>query len=307
VSVYIHQLQESGLGQKVCQSKNIPIFKTVAEALTLSGPSFAVDGVVLVGEHGVDHNSLNGQKDHPRWWLHQQVIRVFEQSKRSVPDFNDKQLTTRRNEAKWMFGKSRKLNFPLFGGSSLPFYFGQPEIELPLETLIQHSLVAGGAGDEGSLSWVERTPWAAKLLGSTHTEFSLAPGPLENSVRNPLVCIVDYRDGIRAAAINAQDVGWTYAGAIAGQPNPGIISMLGHWLVEMMLTRKEPYNAARLLLSTGIVSYNMESNWENGRYSAVGRRVETPFMNIAYRPTRGPQFNTGARPPVLPYIRGFEK
>jgi hypothetical protein len=80
-----------------------------------------------------------------------------------------------------------------------------------------------------------------------------------------------------------------------------------HWIVEMMLTRKEPVNAERLLLSTGITSYNMESNWENGRYSAVGRRVETPFMNIAYRTTRGSQFETGPRPPVVPYIRGFEK
>src|SRR6187549_3202768 len=31
VSVYIHQLEESGLGQKICKSKGIPIFKTVAE------------------------------------------------------------------------------------------------------------------------------------------------------------------------------------------------------------------------------------------------------------------------------------
>ena len=75
----------------------------------------------------------------------------------------------------------------------------------------------------------------------------------------------------------------------------------------MMLTRKEPVNAERLLLSTGIVSYNMESNWENGRYSPIGRRVETPFMNISYRTTRGSQFETGPRPPVRPYIRGFEK
>ena len=80
-----------------------------------------------------------------------------------------------------------------------------------------------------------------------------------------------------------------------------------HWIVEMMLTRKEPCNAERLLLSTGITSFNMESNWENGRYSAVGRPVETPYMNIAYRPTRGSMFNTGARPPVIPYIRGFVK
>ena len=49
VSVYIHQLEESGLGQKVCKSKSIPIFKTVSEALTLGGKELAVDGVVLVG------------------------------------------------------------------------------------------------------------------------------------------------------------------------------------------------------------------------------------------------------------------
>jgi hypothetical protein len=56
-------------------------------------------------------------------------------------------------------------------------------------------------------------------------------------------------------------------------------------LIEMMLTKKEPYNAERLLLSTGIVAYNMESNWENGRYSAVERRIETPFMNMTYHDT----------------------
>jgi hypothetical protein len=28
------------------------------------------------------------------------------------------------------------------------------------------------------------------------------------------------------------------------------------------------------------------SNWENGCYSAVGRRIETPFMNMKYRTIR---------------------
>ena len=37
VSVYIHQLETSGLGQKICKAKNIPIFKTVGEAVTLGG------------------------------------------------------------------------------------------------------------------------------------------------------------------------------------------------------------------------------------------------------------------------------
>jgi hypothetical protein len=30
-------------------------------------------------------------------------------------------------------------------------------------------------------------------------------------------------------------------------------------------------------------------------------------MNMTYRSTRGPLFETGPRPPVVPYIRGFEK
>ena len=154
------------------------------------------------------------------------------------------------------------------------------------------------------------------------TTFDFKPGHFQESTRQPCVTIVDYRDGTKAAIYSVRDVGWTYAGDIKGRKDPTIVSMLGwpgpyaqyhaanafeHWIVEMMLTRKEPCNAERLLLSTGITSYNMQSNWENGRYSAIGRRVPTPFMNIAYRTARGPMFNTGPRPPVVPYIRGFEK
>jgi hypothetical protein len=355
VSVYIHQLQESGLGQKVCKAKGIPIFNTVREAITLAGPELAVDGVVLVGEHGHYHTNLKGQTYYPRWWLYQQIIRVFEQSKRSVPVFNDKHLSTSWDEAKWMFDKSRELNFPLYGGSSIPFYYRKPELELDIDTPIKASVVAGEAGDEGSLfhcvdvlqcfaerrkggetgieavqcirgpetwKWTDRNPWAGHLLDAVRTSFNLKSGEFQETVREPSVCIVDYRDGTKAAVYSVRGVGWTYAGNIEGRKAPAIISMLGwpgpysqyhaangfeHWLIEMMLTRKEPYNAERLLLSTGIVSYNMDSNWENGRYSAIGRRIETPFMNMTYRSTRGPLFETGPRPPVVPYIRGFEK
>lgn len=355
VSTYIHQLQESGLGRKVCKSKGIPIFNTAGEALTLGGKELAVDGVVLVGEHGTYHTNLTGQTYYPRWWLYQQIIRVFEQSKRSVPVFNDKHFSTSWNEAKWMFDKSRELDFPLFGGSSIPFYYRKPEIELDIDTPIQTSIVAGGSRDEGGLfhcadvlqafverrqggetgiaavqcihgpetwKWTERNPWAGNLLEAVRKNFDLKPGEFQRTARQPSVTIVDYRDGTKAAIYAVPGVGWTYAGEIKGRKDPAMVSMLGwpgpysqyhaanafeHWIVEMMLTRKEPVPAERLLLSTGIVSYNMESNWENGRYSAVGRRIETPFMNIAYRSTRGPLHNTGPRPPVIPYIRGFEK
>ncbi|MFD1140940.1 hypothetical protein ACFQ4C_07465 [Larkinella insperata] len=352
VSVYMHQLETSTLGQKICKAKNIPIFKTVGEAVTLGGKELAVDGVVIVGEHGEYPTNLKGQWMLPRWWIYQQVVRVFEQSKRSVPVFNDKHLSISWDEAKWMFDKSRELNFPLTGGSSIPTYFRKPEIELAIDTPIQASVVVGGAVDEGALfhcvdvlqafverrkggetgvkavqcirgpetwTWTERNPWAGQLLESVRTRFNLKAGHFQD-IEKPNVCIVEYNDGTKAAVYNARGVGWTYAGEIKGQPDPAIISMLDwpgpfsqyhasnsqpHWITEMMVTGKEPFPAERLLLSTGIVACNMDSNWENGRYSAVGRRIETPFMNMTYRSTRGAQFSKGERPPNVPYKRGF--
>src|ERR1700761_5508221 len=150
VSVYIHQFDTSLLGQKVCKAKNIPIYKTVEEAVTLGGSGLAVDGVVIVCEHGNYPTDLKGHWLLPRWWIYQQVIRVFEQSKRSVPVFNDKHLSYNWDDAKWMFDKSRELNFPLSGGSSIPAYFRKPEIELAIDTPMKNSIVLGGTADEGA-------------------------------------------------------------------------------------------------------------------------------------------------------------
>ncbi len=353
-SVYIHQFDTSGLGQKVCKAKNIPIYKTVGEAVTLGGKELAVDGVVIVGEHGNYPTDLKGHWLLPRWWMYQQVIRVFEQSKRSVPVFNDKHLSYSWDDARWMFDKSRELNFPLTGGSSIPVYYRKPEIEIAADTPIQNSIVVGAAPDEGGIfhcidvlqslverrkggetgvrsvqsirggtetwKWVDRNPWAASLLDAVAANFNFRQGTFqENAQAN--ACIVEYNDGTKAAIIAGRNVGWTYAADIKGQKEPTIISMLGwpgpysqyhasnaqpHWITEMMVTGKEPFNAERLLLSTGITNHYMESNWENGRYSAIGRRIETPVLNISYRSTRGPQFSTGPRPPDVPYLRALK-
>ncbi|MEJ7692165.1 hypothetical protein, partial [Daejeonella sp.] len=52
VSLYLHQHDTSLLGQKVAKAKGIPVFKSITEAVTLGGKELAVDGVVIVGEHG---------------------------------------------------------------------------------------------------------------------------------------------------------------------------------------------------------------------------------------------------------------
>lgn len=354
VSVYIHQLEASGLGQKICKSKGIPIYDTVAQAVSLGGDELAVDGVVIVAEHGNYPTDLKGHWLLPRWWIYNQVIQVFEKSKRAVPIFNDKHLSYNWDDAKWMYNKSRELGFPLIGGSSIPFYYRTPEKELELGTPIKHSIVVGGTADEGAIfhaidvlqcyverrkggetgvrtvqsirgpkvwDWVANNPWAKNLLEAVAQKFGLDENHFQ---QQPLtnMCVVEYNDGTLAAVIGGRDVGWTYAGDIEGEKDPTIISMLDwpgpfaqyhasnaqpHWITELMVTQKEPFNAERLLLSTGITNHYMESNWENGEYSAVGKKLETPVLNMTYTPTHGPQFNTGERPPKRAYIRGFEE
>src|SRR3954465_10096819 len=246
VSVYIHQLETSGLGQKVCKSKNIPIFKTVGEAVTLGGKDLAVDGVVIVAEHGDYPTNLKGQWLLPRWWIYQQVMHVFEQSKRSVPVFNDKHLSYNWDEARWMFDKSRELNFPLTGGSSIPTYYRKPEIELDIDTPIMNSIVLGGTADEGAIfhaidvlqafverrkggetgvrsvqsirgpetwKWVEQNPWANNLIEAVRKNFDLKPAFFQEGRQDqrrpfpPNVCIVEYNDGTKAAVIAGSGVG----------------------------------------------------------------------------------------------------
>ncbi len=354
VSVYIHQIETSGLGVKVCKAKNIPIFKTVGETLTLGGTELAVDGVVIVGEHGNFPKTMKGQWLLPRWWMYSQVISVFEKSKRSVPVFNDKHLSYNWDEAKWMFNKSRELNFPLSGGSGVPTYYRNPEIELENNTPITASVVVGNAPDEGALfhcidtlqafverrnggetgvrsvkyikgpdawKWTENNPWAGNLLESIRKKLNLKPGYYQELPRMN-VSIIEYNDGTKAAIYADRIPEWHFAADIKGKSEPTMISMVGfpgpfsqyhafnaqpHWIVEMMVSKKEPFNAERLLLSTGILSNLLDSSWEDGVYLPIGRDVDTPFLNMSYRPTRGAQFAKGTRPPNVPYIRGFDK
>ena len=352
-SIYLHQHDTSLLGQKVAAAKGIPVFRTVAEALTLGGDELAVDGVVIVGEHGNYLTDLKGHWLLPRWWMYNQMIRVFERSNRSVPVFNDKHLSYNWDESKWMFDKSRELNFPLSGGSNVPIYYRKPEIELDIDTPIKHSLSVGAASNEGAIfhsidvlqsfverrrggetgvrsiqsirgpeswNWVERNPWVGNLLTAVEKSLELKSGYFQEDAQANL-CIVEYNDGTNAAVISDRGVGWNYACEIEGQKEATVISTLDgyhrpfgqyhasnslpHWITEMMVTKKEPFNAERLLLSSGITNHYMQSNWENGRFYAVGRRIETPYMNMTYRSTRGAQFSTGERPPNIPYIRGF--
>ena len=91
------------------------IYPTIAEALTLGGSKLAVDGVVLVGEHGNYPRNEKGQTKYPRYEFFEQIVKVFRDSGTSVPVFNDKHLSWNWEWARQMYDTSREMGFRLHG------------------------------------------------------------------------------------------------------------------------------------------------------------------------------------------------
>ena len=51
-SMYIDQFPENDIGRDLATEHNVPIYPSIVKALTLGGNELAVDGVLLIGEHG---------------------------------------------------------------------------------------------------------------------------------------------------------------------------------------------------------------------------------------------------------------
>ncbi|HCL27394.1 MAG TPA: hypothetical protein DIC52_03025, partial [Candidatus Latescibacteria bacterium] len=51
-SLYIDQIHERDVGLQLAQQFDVPVYESIRAALTLGGPELAVDGVLLIGEHG---------------------------------------------------------------------------------------------------------------------------------------------------------------------------------------------------------------------------------------------------------------
>src|SRR5690606_16624802 len=67
VSTFTQQVPETDMSRELPKKYNLPIFRTLADPLTLGGDKLEVDGVLLLGEHG--HYPINDkeQKLHPRF------------------------------------------------------------------------------------------------------------------------------------------------------------------------------------------------------------------------------------------------
>ena len=150
VSLYVEQVGENDLSRE--RLKRYPGMKhaeTIEEALTLGSGKLAVDGVLLIGEHGDYPVNERGQKLYPRYEYFQKIVDVFRRTGRTAPVFNDKHLSWNWKWAREMYDTARKMDFGFMAGSSLPVARRMPAIDLPWEAKIRESLVMRPGGIDG--------------------------------------------------------------------------------------------------------------------------------------------------------------
>lgn len=146
VAIYMDQFPEGDLCRARSKRFGIPIYPTVAEALTRGTSKLAVDGVVLIGEHGDYPKNAKGQTLYPRYDFFQKTVKVFEDSGRSVPVFNDKHLSTDWGECVAMVETAKRLGFAFHAGSSLPVTWRLPSVDVPHGAALVESVCVGYGG-----------------------------------------------------------------------------------------------------------------------------------------------------------------
>jgi len=141
IALYVDQVPPDDLSRdRAARFPAMKIYPTIAEALTCGTGKLAVDGVVVVGEHGDYPKTPKGQVQYPRYRFFEEIVAIFRSSGRSVPMFNDKHLSWNWEWAKKMYDTSKEMGFAYMAGSSLPVTLRIPSVEFPEGARVREAL-----------------------------------------------------------------------------------------------------------------------------------------------------------------------
>jgi hypothetical protein len=139
--LYVDQVGADDLSkERAHRHPSLTIYPTVQEAVTLGTGKLAVDGVILVGEHGDYPKTASGHVQYPRYQFFQQIVEVYRSSGRIAPLFNDKHLSWNWAWAEEMYQTARSMNFGFMAGSSLPVTWRVPVFEMPMGATIREAV-----------------------------------------------------------------------------------------------------------------------------------------------------------------------
>ena len=141
ISMYVDQTPEGDFSRdRQERFPHLNIYPSIAEALTLGSDTLAVDGILLIGEHGEYPVNEKGQRQYPRYEMFKEIVKVFEASGASCPIFNDKHLSWNGDWAQEMYEDSRRIGFAFMAGSSLPVTWRTPSIEMPVGAPVREAM-----------------------------------------------------------------------------------------------------------------------------------------------------------------------
>jgi hypothetical protein len=151
-SVYLAQLPETDVGAALCKKHHVPLFESIEATLTLGTDTLAVDGVLLIGEHGDYPTNKYGQKLYPRKEFFDEIVAVFEKYGRVVPVFCDKHLSWNKEWAQQMWETIQAKQIPWLAGSSVPLvgfrHAAQGKVSPPENERIIEGVCTFGVGPE---------------------------------------------------------------------------------------------------------------------------------------------------------------
>ena len=250
-SLYIDQFPENDLGRALAAEHNVQVYPSIVKALTLGGNALAVDGVLLIGEHGDYAWNEKAQQLYPRKYFMEQICGVFATSKRAVPVYNDKHLSYNWHDAKWMVDRAASLGAPFMAGSSLPLGWRNPWLEYERGTPVEEAIAIGFSGLdiygfhtletlqcmverrvggetgveavtclEGDAVWeaAKAGLWSRELAEAACAPIENKPqGRMEDHCENPALFLVEYRDGLRGGVLmlNGYVSDLAYAGLVS--------------------------------------------------------------------------------------------
>lgn len=246
-SMFVDQFPKGDMSRDLAKKFQFTIFDTIAGAVTMGRNEVAVDGVLLIGEHGTYERSARGAIMYPRRRFFEETTNVFAKHRRSVPVFNDKHLAYDWANARWIYDRARELMVPFMAGSSVPVTWRRPSLRLARNCELTEAVAVGygpfeGYGFhaiEGLQCMVERrrggetgvravtclqgdAMWTAMERGVFSRDLLEAamwhvPAHAAGDYRKITaktadagVFIIEYRDGFKGA--DAMLNGWTYEG-----------------------------------------------------------------------------------------------
>lgn len=116
-SLWVEQSPENDLSRGICKKFGIQRARSIPDAL-LRGGKLAVNGVLIVAEHGNYPRNDRGQVLYPRAAMFRQVVAAFQTAGATAPVFVARQLSHRFEEAVEMVETAAKHAIPLMAGSA---------------------------------------------------------------------------------------------------------------------------------------------------------------------------------------------